>query len=118
MLTKGRVKWFSNVKGYGFIQMEEGGPDVFVHYSAIDGQGFKVLYEGEEVEFDVIDEPKGPKAASVVRLNPPAEPPRRGGGGGAPRQPDRWRHRQADRDRGRRRRRRGGRDAEPRVQVT
>ena len=76
--TNGTVKWFSQEKGYGFLQ-REGGPDVFVHYSAIDGQGFKVLYEGEEVEFEVIEEPKGPKAASVVRLNPPAEPPRRGG---------------------------------------
>lgn len=79
--TNGTVKWFSQEKGYGFLQ-REGGPDVFVHYSAIDGQGFKVLYEGEEVEFEVIEEPKGPKAASVVRLNPPAEPPRRSGGGG------------------------------------
>lgn len=78
--TNGTVKWFSQEKGYGFLQ-REGGPDVFVHYSAIDGNGFKVLYEGEEVEFEVIEEPKGPKAASVVRLNPPAEPPRRGGGG-------------------------------------
>jgi CspA family cold shock protein len=78
--TSGTVKWFSQEKGYGFLQ-REGGPDVFVHYSAIDGSGFKVLYEGEEVEFEVIEEPKGPKAASVVRLNPPVEPPRRGGGG-------------------------------------
>lgn len=79
--ANGTVKWFSQEKGYGFLQ-REGGPDVFVHYSAIDGSGFKVLYEGEEVEFEVIDEAKGPKAASVVRLNPPADPPRRGGGGG------------------------------------
>ena len=79
--TSGTVKWFSQEKGYGFLQ-REGGPDVFVHYSAIDGSGFKVLYEGEEVEFEVIEEPKGPKAASVVRLNPPADPPRRGGGNG------------------------------------
>ena len=77
--TSGTVKWFSQEKGYGFLQ-REGGTDVFVHYSAIEGTGFKVLYEGEEVEFEVIEEPKGPKAASVVRLNPPAEPPRRSGG--------------------------------------
>jgi cold shock protein len=77
--TNGTVKWFSQEKGYGFLQ-REGGPDVFVHYSSIDGSGFKVLYEGEEVEFEVIEEPKGPKAANVIRLNPPAEPPRRGGG--------------------------------------
>ena len=79
--TNGTVKWFSQEKGYGFLQ-REGGADVFVHYSAIDGSGFKVLYEGEEVEFDVIEEAKGPKAANVVRLNPPAQAPRGGGGGG------------------------------------
>ena len=79
--TNGTVKWFSQEKGYGFLQ-REGGADVFVHYSAIDGSGFKVLYEGEEVEFDIIEEAKGPKAASVVRLNPPANPPRGGQGGG------------------------------------
>lgn len=72
----GTVKWFSQEKGYGFLQ-REGGPDVFVHYSAIDGNGFRVLYEGEPVEFDILEEAKGPKAANVVRLNPPAEPPRR-----------------------------------------
>jgi CspA family cold shock protein len=95
--TNGTVKWFSQEKGYGFLQ-REGGADVFVHYSAIDGAGFKVLYEGEEVEFDIIEEAKGPKAANVVRLNPPAEPPRgqrsggfgggersSGGSGGGPR---------------------------------
>ena len=75
--SNGTVKWFSQEKGYGFLQLE-GGADVFVHYSAIEGNGFKVLYEGEEVEFEVIEEPKGPKAASVVRLNPPAEAPRHG----------------------------------------
>ena len=72
----GTVKWFSQEKGYGFLQ-REGGPDVFVHYSAIDGNGFRVLYEGEPVEFDILEEAKGPKAANVVRLNPPAEAPRR-----------------------------------------
>ena len=76
--THGTVKWFSQEKGYGFLQ-REGGPDVFVHYSAIQGNGFKVLYEGEEVEFDIVEEAKGPKAANVNRLNPPAEAPRRGG---------------------------------------
>ena len=78
--TNGTVKWFSQEKGYGFLQ-REGGPDVFVHYSQILGNGFKVLYEGEEVEFDIVEEAKGPKASNVVRLNPPAEPPRRSGGG-------------------------------------
>jgi cold shock protein len=79
--TSGTVKWFSQEKGYGFLQ-REGGADVFVHYSAIDSAGFKVLHEGEEVEFDVIEEAKGPKAANVTRLNPPAEPPRRQGSAG------------------------------------
>jgi len=80
--TKGNVKWFSQEKGYGFLQ-REGGPDVFVHYSSIEGSGFKVLYEGEEVEFDVVEEAKGPKAANVSRLNPPAEPAQRGPRGGS-----------------------------------
>lgn len=80
--TNGTVKWFSQEKGYGFLH-REGGADVFVHYSAIQGNGFKVLYEGEEVEFDILDEPKGPKAANVVRLNPPAEAPRGAEGRGA-----------------------------------
>ena len=75
--TKGTVKWFSQEKGYGFLQ-QEGGPDVFVHHSAIQGSGFKVLYEGEEVEFEVMHADKGLKAANVERLNPPAEPPSRG----------------------------------------
>jgi cold shock CspA family protein len=74
--TAGTVKWFSQEKGYGFLQ-QEGGPDVFVHHSAIEGSGFKTLNEGERVEFDVIEEPKGLKAQNVVRLDAPA-----GGGGG------------------------------------
>lgn len=74
--TTGKVKWFSQEKGFGFLE-QEGGPDVFVHHSAIQGSGFKTLDEGEEVEFDVIEEPKGLKAQNVVRLNAPQ------GGGGA-----------------------------------
>jgi CspA family cold shock protein len=74
--TRGTVKWFSQEKGYGFLTAENG-PDVFVHHSAIEGSGFKLLYEGEEVEFDIVQEAKGPKAQNVVRLNPPAEAPRR-----------------------------------------
>ncbi len=75
--TTGRVKWFSQEKGYGFLQ-QDNGPDVFVHHSAIEGSGFKTLNEGEPVEFDIIEEPKGLKAQNVVRL----EPQQGGGGGG------------------------------------
>jgi len=80
--TSGTVKWFSKEKGYGFIT-QESGPDVFVHHASIQGGGFKMLYEGERVEFDVIEEPKGLKAQNVVRLDPqPAGGPPGGGGGG------------------------------------
>jgi len=64
------VKWFSQEKGYGFIQQDQG-PDVFVHHSAVEGTGFKTLNEGERVEFDVVQEPKGLKAQHVVRLDEP-----------------------------------------------
>src|SRR5690606_18044143 len=65
--TTGTVKWFSQEKGYGFIQ-QDSGPDVFVHHTAIQGAGFRTLDEGERVEFDVIEEPRGLKAQHVVRL--------------------------------------------------
>lgn len=68
----GTVKWFSQEKGYGFIRQTDG-PDVFVHHSAIQAKGFRTLVEGEPVEFELIEEGKGPKAANVVRLEPPAE---------------------------------------------
>jgi CspA family cold shock protein len=61
------VKWFNEAKGYGFIERPEGG-DLFVHYSAIQGNGFRTLTEGQEVEFDVVDGPKGKQAANVVKL--------------------------------------------------
>ena len=61
---QGTVKWFSRAKGYGFIQREEG-PDVFVHYTAIQSEGFKTLHEDQEVEFDIVEGPKGPQAANV-----------------------------------------------------
>lgn len=63
----GRVKWFSAEKGYGFIEREDGG-DVFVHFSAIDGDGFKTLEEGQEVEFDIVEGARGPQAANVKKL--------------------------------------------------
>lgn len=63
----GTVKWFNSQKGYGFIQ-REGGNDVFVHYSAVQGFGFRNLEEGEQVEFTVEDTPKGPQAVNVVKL--------------------------------------------------
>jgi cold shock protein len=81
--TTGTVKWFSQEKGFGFIE-QEGGPDVFVHHSVIQGTGFKTLNEGERVEFDVIEEPKGLKAQNVVRLDAPqgGESGGAAGGGG------------------------------------
>jgi CspA family cold shock protein len=64
---KGKVKWFNNAKGYGFIGREDG-PDVFVHYSAIQLDGYKTLKEGDDVEFDVVQGQKGPQADAVIRL--------------------------------------------------
>jgi CspA family cold shock protein len=65
MREKGTVKWFNATKGYGFIQ-REGGDDVFVHYSAIQAEGYKSLDEGQSVEFEVVDGPKGAQAANVM----------------------------------------------------
>ena len=64
---QGKVKWFNAEKGFGFIETEEGS-DVFVHFSAIQTDGFKTLDEGQNVEFDVVDGNRGPQAANVVRL--------------------------------------------------
>jgi cold shock protein len=63
-MARGKVKWFNDAKGFGFIEQEDG-PDVFVHYSAVLSKGFKSLAENQEVEFDIVDGPKGPQAANV-----------------------------------------------------
>jgi CspA family cold shock protein len=69
MRTTGIVKWFNDSKGYGFITQTDGA-DVFVHYSAIVGEGFKSLAEGQEVEFDLVDSGKGPQASNVIKVGP------------------------------------------------
>jgi CspA family cold shock protein len=66
-LVQGQVRWFNNTKGYGFIGRDDG-PEVFVHYSAIVGEGYKTLNEGDTVEFEIVQGPKGPQAANVIKL--------------------------------------------------
>ena len=66
-MPRGKVKWFNEQKGFGFIE-QENGSDVFVHYSSIAGDGFKTLAEGDDVEFELTDGPKGPKAENVTRV--------------------------------------------------
>ncbi len=66
-MSTGKVKWFNEAKGYGFIEPDGGGRDVFVHYSAIQGEGYKTLSEGQAVEFDVIQGEKGPQASNVLK---------------------------------------------------
>ena len=66
-VAQGTVKWFNDAKGYGFIA-QEGGPDVFVHFSAIKAEGFRSLKEGERVEFEITEGPKGPQAANVTKV--------------------------------------------------
>lgn len=82
MPTTGKIKWFSNVKGFGFIA-QEGQPDVFVHYSSIQGEGYKTLEEGEEVTFEIVQSDKGPQAANVTRQKKEKKEAAPGGGGGA-----------------------------------
>lgn len=65
-MATGKVKWFNNSKGYGFISQDDGGADVFVHFSAIQGDGYKSLAENQKVTYDVQDGPKGPQATNVV----------------------------------------------------
>ncbi len=67
-MATGKVKWFNDAKGYGFIS-QENGPDVFVHYTAIDGSGFRSLAEGDKVEFEITQGPKGPQASKVRRAS-------------------------------------------------
>ncbi|MBI2874589.1 MAG: cold-shock protein [Firmicutes bacterium] len=67
-MERGKVKWFNDQKGYGFIERENG-TDVFVHFSAIQAPGFKTLAEGEEVEFEIVQGPKGPQASNVNKVS-------------------------------------------------
>ena len=67
MKVQGRVKWFNNTKGYGFIEREQGG-DIFVHHTAMQATGFRALEEGEAVQFDVVEGPKGLQAANVTKI--------------------------------------------------
>lgn len=69
IMTNGKVKWFNEAKGYGFIEPDGGGRDVFVHYSAIQGEGFKTLSEGQTVTFEIVQGEKGPQAANVSKAS-------------------------------------------------
>jgi cold shock protein len=68
MAKTGKMKWFNDAKGFGFVTPDDGSKDVFVHFSSIQGEGFKSLAEGDKIEFDVVDSEKGPKAANVRKV--------------------------------------------------
>ncbi|MAD51767.1 MAG: cold-shock protein [Candidatus Marinimicrobia bacterium] len=68
-MVQGKVKWFNDKKGFGFVTSNEDDKDVFVHFSALNGEGFKTLNEGDEVEYEVVSGPKGDQAANVTKLN-------------------------------------------------
>ena len=68
-MVQGKVKWFNDKKGFGFVTSNEDDKDVFVHFSALNGEGFKTLKEGDEVEYEVVSGPKGDQAANVTKLN-------------------------------------------------
>ena len=74
-MPKGKVKWFNNAKGFGFIARQEGEDDIFVHFRSIEGDGFRKLNEGQAVEFTLVEGPKGLQAENVKKLSPSVEDP-------------------------------------------